>query len=478
MNPEIVPFLDKIICGDAAEVLRTMPSGSVDCVITSPPYYGLRDYGEQTKTIWGGDKDCQHEWGEPTYGNLRKPTPGDKPAPTSKVAIHRTNAENRPAKPSEFCKKCSAWYGQLGLEPTLEMCLDHMLQITAELKRVLKKTGTMWWNMGDSYSSHSTGQGNVDGIEGERKNKQDNRANVYRKMEYPDKCMLLQNFRLVQRMVDEQQFILRNMIIWWKPSCMPSSADDRFTNDFEPVFFLTKNRDYWFEQQFEPTLTYDENIRDRDVSKLNNTPGRSRMSGLKVNNYSARNKRCVWKISTQPFPFDWCPKCEKPVYNDERGKGFTHSFCGTKLIGHFATFPEKLVEPMIRSGAPEMICKKCMKARRKTFSKSRVNFNVRVRDTKKGYKKSDQYRASEEEIENYRGQNEAIEPIKLLDYTSCDCPEPKEYEAGVVLDCFSGSGTVAVVAKKLGRHYIGIELNEDYVKMSEYRIKALGEPML
>ena len=119
-------------------------------------------------------------------------------------------------------------------------------------------------------------------------------------------------------------FICRNTLIWWKPNCMPASVKDRFTVDFEYVFFFTKNKKYWFEQQLEPTKTKDDLIRDRDNTKLNNTPGRTRMAGLTTNDYDFRNKRTVWYQSTKPFK-----------------------------EAHFAVFPEDLIETPIKAGCPE-----------------------------------------------------------------------------------------------------------------------------
>src|SRR5262249_37925237 len=138
-----------------------------------------------------------------------------------------------------------------------------MLVVTAELRRILKPTGTMWWNHGDNYNS--TPAGNK--IDWKQKNgwgtyedlfirhtqgrKEKPTQKRYIKS-YPEKCLTLQAHRLAIRMIDEQGWILRNTIIWHKPNVMPSSVKDRFTVDYEPVFFFTKSKKYWFERQFEP----------------------------------------------------------------------------------------------------------------------------------------------------------------------------------------------------------------------------------
>ena len=117
-------------------------------------------------------------------------------------------------------------------------------------------------------------------------------------------------------------WILRNEIIWHKPNCMPSSAEDRFTVDFEKVFFFVKSKKYYFEQLFEPMITDGTNgvFNKKECHKYVGV-NMSNVSG--VDNQEGRNKRTVWSITT---------------------KGFSEA--------HFATYPEALVEPMIKSGCP------------------------------------------------------------------------------------------------------------------------------
>ena len=166
--------------------------------------------------------------------------------------------------------------GQVGLEPTLSEFLEKMLNITKELKRVLKKTGVMFWNHGDNYSASGKGMNPTNEPTGKQvyvmKNIDrnckhcgksfkgnpmqnfcsaqcsgvDNTPRSEKGLIQP-KCLCLQNYRLILRMIDEQGWILRNSIIWNKPNHMPSSVKDRFSNSYEPVFMLTKNKKYWFD---------------------------------------------------------------------------------------------------------------------------------------------------------------------------------------------------------------------------------------
>ena len=295
---------------------------SVDCIMTSPPYWGLRDYGKGANQIWGGDNDCYHNW--EIIDILRKATSGDLPSPKSIIAGKRTNAENRPGKPSEFCQFCHAWHGQLGLEPTLEMYLEHLLIITAECKRILKPTGVMYWNHGDSYHGGGRGRDKKYG-----KGRDYCPENFSKGNWYQPKCLLLQNFRLILGMISEQSWILRNVIQWNKPNAMPSSTNDRFTNKYEPVFMLVKNKKYWFDldaiREEHQTPIHSPGRKKLNGSLKRSDPGHpSQKQDRKWGTSSGKNPGDVWTIPTQPYP-----------------------------EAHFATFPEKLLIKPILSSCPE-----------------------------------------------------------------------------------------------------------------------------
>ena len=133
--------------------------------------------------------------------------------------------------------------GQIGLETTLEEYIDKLLAITKELKRVLKKTGVMWINFGDSYASGGTQRFDT--------NKYGGKSGIHqgraRTKDIPAKCMCMQNYRFILKCVDELGLILRNIVIWHKPNSMPSSVKDRLANTYEPVFMLVKSRKYYFD---------------------------------------------------------------------------------------------------------------------------------------------------------------------------------------------------------------------------------------
>jgi len=395
-------FVNKIICGDVSEVLKEMPDECVDVIITSPPYWGLRDY--QVK-------------------------------------------------------------GQIGLEKTLDEYLNKLLKITAELKRVLKPTGVMFWNHGDSYG----------GFQGkfarwpDQKLKLGENIPEHRKPKQYAKCLLGQNYRLALRMADEQNWTWRNTIIWWKPNCMPSSTKDRFTVDYEPVFFFTKSKKYWFEPQFEnfESNKYDlkrmANARTEYGGKWAQESGGAikTQRAFVAGNSLGRNKRCVWKINTHPFP-----------------------------AAHFAVFPEALIETPIKAGCPEMLCKKCGRAREKIIAQRELppeewNDELKERLKKAGANKEGQYYGkNQKDYPSYIGGASdrkrrilrAMRSVReLKGHTDCGCNAG--WEPGIVLDPFVGAGTSCVVAKKFKRRWIGIDISKEYCRMARERIKDTHEPL-
>ncbi len=146
----------QIFHGSALDILRQMPSESVQMCVTSPPYWGLRDYG-LPPMVWDAQEECEHEWGDeaiiacgnaPSDKSTLTTNSGQGPLPGNKYqADKKTDASQ-----GQFCQKCNAWRGCLGLEPTPELYIKHMVQIFRELHRVLRNDGTLWLNMGDSYA--------------------------------------------------------------------------------------------------------------------------------------------------------------------------------------------------------------------------------------------------------------------------------------------------------------------------------------
>lgn len=309
---------NKIYQGDTLEVLKSWPDEFVECVITSPPYWGLRDYGTK---------------------------------------------------------------GQLGLEKTPEEYVAKMVEVFRECKRVLKKEGTVWLNLGDSYANGHVGRNDGGIIDGKQKKIEGLENNIHRKIPKGLKHKDLVGIPWrVAFALQADGWYLRQDIIWYKPNPMPESVTDRCTKSHEYVFLLAKSQKYYFDAE-----AIKEPMRGDAKAGMMRGSGHHEERGFPngpqnhINRYfnkseeeakivfkAGRNKRSVWTVTTKPFK-----------------------------EAHFATFPPDLIIPMVKAGCPK---------------------------------------------------------------------------EGVVLDPFIGSGTTAVVAKSLGRNYLGIELNPAYIKMAERRL--------
>lgn len=313
---------NKIYCGNTLDVLKTFPDESINCCVTSPPYWALRDYGTDG-VVWDGDADCEHEFDLEESKN-----PADRGGKGEKDNGKYGDWEGTTNKHRKgFCNKCGAWKGQLGLEPDFNLYIKHLCDIFDEVKRVLRKDGTCWVNLGDTY-----GGNNSRGSNGGRAGFGNEREGIFSRFESKNLCNIPSRFSIEMQ---NRGWIMRNKIIWHKPNCMPSSVTDRFTVDFEEIFFFVKNKKYWFEQQLEPWQDNNPNDINRAINghkkyngkfKDEDKKGSFAFSESKVagDPRKGRNKRTVWKIPTQPFP-----------------------------DAHFAVFPEKLVETPIKAGCPK-----------------------------------------------------------------------------------------------------------------------------
>ena len=185
---------NRILLGNVYEVLQTLPSDSVDCMITSPPYFGLRAYGT-SPVIWDDNGKCEHEWGK------EKKFIAGVDGGTTRDSIKQEGSNGA------FCNKCNAWKGEIGLEPFPELYIKHLCDIMDEVKRVLKPTGSCWVNLGDTYSQTgyggATGNFQNKGVPGAIKPK----VNI--KYDVPSKCLLQIPSRFALEMCNSK-WILRD----------------------------------------------------------------------------------------------------------------------------------------------------------------------------------------------------------------------------------------------------------------------------
>ena len=306
--------MNTIICADALDGLKVLEDESVDMCVTSPPYYGLRDYGTER---------------------------------------------------------------QIGMEESPQEYVKNLTEIFMEVHRVLKPTGTLWLNIGDSYAGSGKGPMSL-AVAGNGKNKTLYEKNK-RVQEVPKTWAGIKSKDMIgipwmlAFTLRENGWYLRSDIIWKKKNCLPESVKDRPTKCYEHIFLLSKEKKYYYDYKAiqEPLM---------DVSKARYKRGRNANSKyvgqqgiMQVReNFSDfdqefRRKRDVWEVSTNTY----------------------------KMDEHFAMYPEKLIEPCILAGCPK---------------------------------------------------------------------------GGIVLDPFFGSGTTGAVSKRLGRQYVGIEINPKYCEKAGQRI--------
>lgn len=311
--------MSRIICADALKGLRTIESESVDMCVTSPPYYGLRDYGVS---------------------------------------------------------------GQVGIEQTPDAYIARLTEIFSEVRRVLKKDGTLWVNIGDSYAGSGKGPMTIS-ANGKNKDVFDMTNRIY---EVPKTWEGIKPKDLIgipwmlAFSLRSSGWYLRSDIIWHKLNCLPESVKDRPTKTYEHIFLLSKSPKYYYDYKAiqEPLKQVSKERYKRGRSDKSKYCGENMRQGINKQHedfsefdQEYRRKRDVWELSTNTFRMD----------------------------EHFAMYPEKLVEPCVLAG-------------------SRVG--------------------------------------------------------GTVLDPFFGSGTTGAVAKRLGREYIGIDINSRYCDKAQARIDKVA----
>ncbi len=367
--------------------------------MTSPPYWGLRNYGEGACKIWDEDFECKHEWVESgVYYSKPHHGIGSK---TMGIPCVTKEALNKPKPESVICHRCGAWYGQLGLESLPDMYVKHLLQIFRELKKILKSTGSFYLNMGDTYAGSSCGSNNKT-CKCKNFTGREQYENKYGKpapqasTQIPRKSLCMIPERVALAMIGDG-WILRNKIIWHKPNPMPSSVKDRLNNTWEYLFHFVKRQKYYYNLDAirEPykTASLKRTKRKWDGHR---EPGASwqGMDISKMCHPNGKNPGDVFKITTKAFP-----------------------------EAHFVVYPEKLCEAPIKAVCPESVCKKCGQPKRQVI-KTKPNpnaFNIRVRDVKEGRIKFEDRKASETEIKQYQEKKYHSRPREIVIAKGCEC---------------------------------------------------------
>ena len=395
-----------------------LPDESVQMVVTSPPYWGLRKYSGEQELIWGVKKNddgthelCKHEW---------------------KIETARG-----------FCSLCGAWRGAYGLEPTPEMYAQHTIEILREIRRVLRKDGVVFWNIGDSYATHASGG------KGYAHNFRPPDVAIREGIDQPkptaksiglkEKDLCLIPFRIAIA-AQEDGWWVRSIIIWSKPNPMPESVTDRPTESHEYILMLTKSAKYYWdadavreanqttwEEAWQPNAYPDKRTGETQSAM------RSTLKGHEKLNSNGRNLRSVWTFPTQPYP-----------------------------EAHFAVFPEKLPELCIKAATPEVgCCSKCGRPWERIIERTgHINKREPAHAPKSEPTKTDStgWGPATMATDNWQPR------------CKCDADEVPS----VVMDPFAGAGTTLWVAKKLNRKAIGYELSEEYCELAMGRCQQLA----
>jgi len=363
-----------------------MPAASIHCCVTSPPYYGLRDYGVD---------------------------------------------------------------GQIGLEATPEDYLREMVGVFQQVKRVLRPDGTLWLNIGDSYAAsrggsdmpaqtvHGGGSNGADTLETRRGKGAGYRANrdpAAHRLKHKDLMMMPARLALA---LQADGWWVRSDIIWHKPNPMPESCTDRPTSAHEHVFLLSRSARYYYDAE----AVREPHSRDwwNEIPSRPGNPDRNDGGGRQASNESAgRNLRNVWTLPTHPYS-----------------------------QAHFATYPPALAERCIRAGTSERgACSRCGKPWVRETSVSYTdagNGNNNMKRKAGG----DPVAAMSARPYDVR----KLKDVETLGWSpSCKC-EAGDPVPCVVLDPFAGAGTTLLVADRLQRDAIGIELNPSYTEMAMQRCR-------
>ena len=527
MTPTWDNGVTRLYYADARSI--PLPDESVHCVVTSPPYWNLCDYG-LAPSVWGGDSGCSHYWSDIVVA------PGARSS-DRKSGSKQLNANRRDGMPtSAFCGECGAWLGALGLEPTVDLYVSHIVEIFREVWRVLRRDGTCWVNLGDSYSGRRDGK-------------------------LKPKDLVGMPWRVAFALQDDGWW-LRSPGIWEKPNPMPESVTDRLTTSHEYVFMLTKSGDrlYWAHPdrpgvRSKPSPDY-RYVCDETGEELEAPPKgwRAKDSGWRrVNLWQGHDyyfdghaireplaEASVARISQATFweqqggpkdyrngvnpsrstrrslenlagrtPSGWNVNHDEPNllgrYDQKREKQRGHRRPHQGFIDrwddmttaeqragganartvwriaarpfsgkHFATFPEELPRRCILAGTSEYgVCAECGAPWERVLER---NFQSRDDVSEARGSRGANGQKALDRNNTWDGYPRGSTVYHSLGWQPT-CPHDALVVPATVLDPFVGSGTTAMVAQRLGRRAVGIDASEEYLRLAVKRVGAVSLPL-
>lgn len=473
----------KIYQGDCLEILKQLPDESIDCCVTSPPYYGLRDYG--TGTWVGGDPNCPH---------FRTSHVGH-----STITGHKNILEMHGVADSIYktvCPHCGAIRvdKQIGLEETPEEYIKKLTEVFHEVKRVLKDDGTLWVNIGDTYNSNSYHKDEKSSGYG----KQGTNRGVYENVvERPTakNCKpkdLIGIPWMLAFSLRADGWYLRQDIIWHKPNPMPEPVKDRCTKSHEYIFLLSKSSRYYYDAESisEPITESTIKRLSQDLENQNGSYTPSKGNG---NMKAVRSK--YGNVEEE--------KTYRQGMNKERGFGIVEKRNNLPTQEEFVSFiksrttPQQLEE---NTGIKRTTIDHWFRTDESGFAFPSVDDWNKIRDyvndwteefqemdnalstvdyeTDEIGKSSNGKRNKRDvwqiSVQPTREAHFATFPEKLVE----PCILAGCREDGIVLDPFFGSGTTGRVAERLNRRWIGIELNPKYIDIAKKRTNNVQTQLL
>lgn len=424
--------------------------------------------------IWDAQEGCAHEWGDEVPGD---PRGGSGPEAKEFYAGDGKTTYARQVARGQFCIHCQAWFGNLGLEPNPELYIKHVVTIFRELKRVLRNDGTLWLNMGDSYASgkgtcHNPGggTGSFGGISRKKEHgayplDRGNKSTLDRAGLKP-KDLVGMPWALAFALRADGWW-LRSGIPWLKRSSMPESTNDRPASALEYMFLLTKSSRYFFDMdaikikssgQNGSAANFARETKDHIIPKQSNP--QHRLDREKTQDTGTRNFR------------------NTDLFFESLKEPYGMIFAGDEMVGidrnpqamkeaHFATFPEKLIEPCILAGTSEKgCCVECGGPWERIIEKADPD----RRDVKSDYPHKQTIATSKYKhdsdgpVSKTTGWKPSCECLSDDPLDGIDGPRaPFDTKPCAVLDPFGGAMTSAIVAHRHGRKFIMIELSKEYI---------------
>ena len=465
-----------VIQGHVLDKLRELPNDCIDVVVTSTPYYGLRDYGPDCISIWNAKLDCEHDWQEQKQTlqhENRNNLEGTQEECCNKTGT--TFIKKYDDKKSGYCSKCGAWKGQLGLEPHPSMFIEHLSQVFLETKRVLKPSGSLWLNLGDTYYGSGNGQKQSEKgkwTEGEfeqaRKakdfipnKKQSNWLQPKQKLLIPARVAIA---------LQDQGWILRNEIVWHKVNHMPESCRDRLTRSYESLFFFVKSDKYYFDlDAIRKPLT------NSTIDRVQR-PYKNKQKFIGDNMSNTRAQTWADKIVKEGNHHGSSIGNRAVYYEDQQvnsslsgaNPGDVWSLTNEGLKEeHFAAFPQKLVKRILECSTPKEICNKC--------GLPKIRLTEKTTEPRKRVERKILEAVNPSPTSIFRNNLDHVNTF-TVGWSSCNCNQG--FHSALVFDPFAGSGTVLLVAHKMGFDWSGIEIVPKYCDIIEKRITRHGRVRL